>query len=123
MNKEKIKQWSKSPLWPAILSALVVPGAGQIANRDYQKGILLLVSFIGSFLWFSKNVTQKIAALLPGSPDQWMAHQDELREALTKLIGQNQDMFFTFQILLLLLWTFGVVDAYLGARKKKDQLS
>jgi len=118
MNRETINKWSKSPYWPAILSALVVPGAGQIANGDYQKGILLLASFLGSFFWFSKNVTEKISGLLPGTPDQWITNQEALRQAVMKLINQNQDMFFTFQFLLLLLWVFGVVDAYLSAKKK-----
>lgn len=110
-----------SPIWPAILSAIVAPGIGQIFNRDYAKGFFLLLSSLTSFMWFSKVVTERLSTLLPGTPDQWASNQDALREALMKLISAEGQMFFTFQILVVLIWGFGVVDAYLSARRKPSQ--
>jgi len=108
----------RSPLWPALLSGLVAPGVGQIFNRDYFKGIFLLVSSISSFLWFSKVLTERLSTVLTGPPEQWAANQAALREGLIKLINENGEMFLTFQILILLIWGFSVVDAYLTARKR-----
>lgn len=107
----------KSPIWPALLSALVVPGAGQIYNREFPKGFFLVTVSVGSFLWFSKVVTERLSLLLSGTPEQWAKDPIVLREALMKLINQNSDMFMTFQLLILLVWSFGVIDAYLTARK------
>ncbi len=108
---------SKSPIWPALLSALVAPGVGQLANRDFGKGIFLLVSSVASFVWFSKVVTERLSTLLPGTPEQWATNPDVMREALLKLVGENGEMFVTFQVLILLIWGFAVLDAYFTARK------
>ena len=110
-----------SPIWPALLSALVAPGVGQIYNREMTKGFFLLTTSIGSFLWFSKVITERLSLLLPGTPDQWATNQAALREALTRLITENSEMFMTFQLLIILIWGFGVVDAYLTARKRMKQ--
>ena len=107
----------KSPIWPALLSALVAPGVGQIYNRELPKGFFLLSVSIGSFLWFSKVVTERLSLLLPGTAEQWAKDPVLLREGLMKLINQNSDMFMTFQLLILLVWGFGVADAYFTARK------
>lgn len=116
MAKSK-RSLRKSPLWPALLSALVAPGVGQIFNREYSKGVFLLLASLTSFLWFSKTLTEQISSVLPGPPEQWALDQNLLRETIMKLVQQNAPMFFTFQILVLLIWGFGVIDAYLSATK------
>jgi hypothetical protein len=115
--KKASRPLRKSPIWPALLSGLVAPGIGQIFNRDYAKGFFLLLTSMGSFFWFSKVLTERLTAILPGPPEQWASNQDVLREGLMKLINENSEMFLTFQILILLIWGFGVIDAYLTARK------
>lgn len=114
----KIKILKTSAIWPALLSALVAPGVGQIANREYGKGALLLVASLGSFFWFSRVLTEQISLYLPGTPDQWMNNQATLREAIIKLAEQNASMFMTFQLLVLIVWIFAVVDAYITAKKR-----
>lgn len=115
---KRLSRWKNSPVWPALLSAFVAPGMGQIANREVPKGLLLLAASIGSFFWFSKIVTERLAAIFPGPPEKWMTDQDQLRDGITRLVNENPDMFLTFQILMIVVWTFGVVDAYLTARKR-----
>ncbi len=119
--KFKKPRFLNPALWPAMLSALVAPGVGQIVNRDYAKGALLLAASLGSFLWFSKVITEQISILLPGTPDQWIKDQPTLRAAILKLGEQNASMFLTFQLLILVVWTFGVIDAYISAKKKIQQ--
>lgn len=115
------KRFGNSPVWPALLSALVAPGVGQFANREYMKGGILLFAAVASFLWFSRAVTEALTLLLPGTPDQWKLNQDAFREAVVKIVGQNPTMFLTFEILILLVWVFGIVDAYLTARRLRRQ--
>jgi hypothetical protein len=107
----------RSAIWPALLSAVVAPGLGQIANRDYKKGIFLLATSLGSFLWFSKVVTDQLSLILPGTPDEWRLNPVALKEAVFKIVNQNPSMFLVFQILMVVVWMFGVVDAYLTARR------
>lgn len=112
----------KSAFWPALLSALVAPGVGQLVNREYKKGMFLLLSSITSFLWFSKVLTERLSVLLPGTPDQWANDPNVMREALKKLMTADSEFFFTFQILILLIWGFGVLDAYYTARSLQTAL-
>jgi len=111
------KRFGKSPVWPAILSALVAPGVGQVANREYFKGGLLLFASVASFLWFSRAVTEALSLLLPGTPDQWKLDQGAFKDAVVKVVGQNPTMFLTFEVLIVVVWVFGVVDAYFTARR------
>lgn len=111
------KRFGRSPLWPALLSGLVAPGVGQFANREYLKGGVLLFASLASFLWFSRAVTEALSLLLPGTPDQWKLNQTAFREAVVTIVGQNPGMFLTFEVLILLVWIFGIVDAYMTARR------
>ncbi|MCG3203390.1 MAG: hypothetical protein KCHDKBKB_00047 [Elusimicrobia bacterium] len=115
----------KSPLWPVLLSALVAPGMGQIYLRDFQKGFFLLFSSLASFFWFSKVVTEQLDRVLPGTPDQWAQNPALMQDALKQIINENSSMYLTFQILILLIWGFGVLDAYFTARshQKSSHLS
>lgn len=111
------RRFGGSPLWPALLSGLVAPGIGQFVNREYFKGSILLFAAVASFLWFSRAVTEALSLLLPGTPDQWRLNQDAFKEAILKIVNQSPSMFVTFEILILLVWVFGVVDAYATARR------
>lgn len=112
------KRFGSSPIWPALLSGLVAPGMGQIFNREFLKGGLLLFASIGSFLWFSKTVTEALSLVLPGTPELWASNQQAFREAVVKVVQQNPNMFITFEILIVLVWVFAIVDAYLTARRR-----
>ncbi len=111
---------AKSPLWPALLSALVAPGAGQIFNREFKKGIFLLAASLGSFIWLSKVLGEKLSVLLPGTPEEWLQKPVMLEEARTKLINEAPGMFFSFFILMILVWGFAVVDAYITAKHQLE---
>ncbi len=114
----KLKErFGKSPLWPAFLSGLVAPGLGQLYNREFVKGGILLFASVGSFLWFSKTVTEALSLILPGTPDQWKVNEKLFRDSVTKVVNQNPDMFVTFEVLILVVWVFGTFDAYFTARR------
>lgn len=112
----------RSPFWPASLSGLIVPGLGQFYNRDYSKGVLLLVASFGALLWFTRTLTNQLSLLLPGTPDQWEQDPMALKEAVLVLVKENPGMFFTFHMLILVVWVFSIVDAYLSARSKKRKI-
>lgn len=103
-------------VWAAFLSGAVAPGVGQIYNRDYKRGILLLTLSIGSFYWFSSVLTDQLSVLLPGKPDTWVNDAAKFREALMAVIQKNPGMFISFYALMILTWLFAVIDAYISAK-------
>lgn len=106
----------RSPIWPALLSALLVPGAGQLYNQEVPKGLLLMSGFFGAILWFSKVVTAHLVNALPGTPDEWVKNQAAFYAAVMALVQERASMFMTFQLLILVLWAYGVIDAYVTAK-------
>jgi hypothetical protein len=87
----------RSPIWPAVFSAFIGPGVGQFLNGDLKKGILLCVTTLGSFVWFSNVVGERLMLILPGTPEQWKGNPELLREAITRLFTETPGMFITFQ--------------------------
>jgi TM2 domain-containing membrane protein YozV len=111
----KLKQ---SPLWPTLLSALVVPGAGQIYNKEIPKGLMIITGFFGLIVWFSQVVTSHLISVLPGKPEDWLKDQAAFYAAVMTLINQQASMFMTFQLLLFCLWIYSVIDAYAIAKAR-----
>jgi hypothetical protein len=107
-----------SPLWPALLSALFWPGVGQMYNRQLGKGFALIAAFFGAILWFSKVLVARLGGVLPGSPEDWMKDQASFYAAEMALVREQSPMFVTFLLLLLLLWIYGVIDAYITAKNR-----
>ncbi|MCB4755768.1 MAG: hypothetical protein LHV69_01815 [Elusimicrobia bacterium] len=122
LEKLKSLKGSDSPYWPALLSGLVFPGAGQLMNRDYLKGSFLICVTIGSLVWMTKVVIERLILLLPGSPEQWQQNPNMLREAVTKLVYETPGMFFSFEILLILVWIYSIIDAYVAAKNRFKNL-
>ena len=114
----KILRFVRSPYWPALLSGIIAPGIGQISNRDYGRGILLLVIFMGSLTYFSRRLTDQLNLILPGTPEQWAEDQEALKAALVQLVNQYPGLFVSFNLLILTVWVFGIWDAYISAKQK-----
>ncbi len=114
-----LKKYSKSAIWPALLSALVAPGVGQIYNRDIKRGIVLLAVSLGGFLWFSSILTEQLSLFIHTPPETWMQDPEKLKAAITGVVTKNPDMFVTFYAMMILTWIFGVVDAYFSAKHPK----
>ena len=71
---------------------------------------------LGSLIWFTKVISSQLTVLLPGTAEQWHLDQDALRNAILTLVSQNTGMFLTFHILILIIWIYAIIDAYISAR-------
>ena len=119
---KRLLRFFNSPFWPALLSAFVAPGMGQISNRDYGKGVLLLFASLIPLITFYNVLQDRLALLLPGAPEAWAKDPQALRVALTKIVAQNPGLFVTFYALIITVWVYGVVDAFMmGRRKRKNR--
>lgn len=101
-----------------FLSAVIGPGVGQIYNREFKKGWILigfsLVILLAFLVWVGKAAVPYVPAGLE-KVDLEMARQ--IRGAI---LGEHPVVFRTYQGLLIGLWLIGVVDAFFGAWRRRQ---
>ena len=106
---------------PVLLSFFLGPGAGQLYNREFKKGALLIVGslivLIMAGVWYYKALQPFLPSDLKTADPQ--ALQELLKNAASQISSQKGTVLAAFEALLTVLWLYGVVDAYLGAQKKR----
>lgn len=97
----------------ALLSALVIPGAGQCYNRQWGKGLFIAVVFtvatLAALIPLAYAAVQYLAQFAGGAaggqPQPYLAMLAGKLPALATLVGAS-----------LLLYVYSIVDAYRGRR-------
>ncbi len=93
-----------------LLSALVCPGLGQLANGQWLKGLLTLAGALGGTVWLAALVVRRLLAALPGPEfdgdpatvvERWAAAWPDLQTPIA--LGGAA---------LLLLWAWSAWDAH-----------
>jgi TM2 domain-containing membrane protein YozV len=108
-------------VWIAmLLSALVVPGAGQIYNKEKVKGFVFIALFSLVLLGFFVGIS---AALLSIVPPGMVLSIEEAQGYANRLMEEKGAFIQTFWFLILAIWGYGILDAFLGARARlaKDE--
>ncbi|MFN0118135.1 MAG: hypothetical protein ACKVQC_07595 [Elusimicrobiota bacterium] len=121
MKRNKFYRLVRSPYWPALMSAVVFPGMGQVINKEFKKGIFLFIASFGSMAMFSRVVTDRLSFLLPGTPDQWTRNPDVFKRAMLEFVSSHKTLVFTFYALVFLIWVYAIYDAFVTAKQKKIQ--
>lgn len=99
---------------PLLLSALVLPGLGQLATGQWAKGLLLAGGSLVAVVWLLARVSSEAVRRLPTDPldfDVWSVF------AMAEGIRADNAAFFggvTF--VLVALWVIAVLDAWLAQR-------
>ena len=102
----------KKTIVSPLLSAFVFPGAGQLKNRNYLKGIILiLITTILLIIFFYKIYAIIISSI--SSPSQITISEDFVSKIEARVYAENG----IWILLLIIVWIAGIVDAYLSARK------
>ncbi len=98
------------PLRAALLSGLVFPGAGQIHNREYGKGVLLIGATLIAAGWL---IVRLVKEVLRGLPED-MATFDPLSvwAQVEDIQRRSAGFFLGITLALTALWVYGIVDAY-----------
>lgn len=110
----------KNTLKGVLLSGLVFPGLGQIAQRSYRRGALLILATMVSLGSIMSVAVKQAGAIF---------HQIETEggvidiEAITAAVDRIADTTDTMIIngafaIIVALWLFGMVDAYRTGRKQ-----
>jgi TM2 domain-containing membrane protein YozV len=109
-----------TPLIAALLSALLWPGAGQIYNRDFKKGMALTVLTVLLGASLVVGVGRDVLQSLPQNPSLFDLTQ--IRQIKDVLLKANPRLYGTYSLLLTLTWVFSVIDAFLSARERRRLL-
>ena len=103
----------KKAIASPLCSAFIIPGLGQILNREVKKGLLLLGGvFLLLIVGIIKMVQLVKAILEPGnletrSPDEIMA----------RIRMEDPSLLWVILAVFVALWLYSVIDAFLKGRK------
>jgi hypothetical protein len=94
-----------------FLSALVIPGLGQLVNGQIAKGSMLLGGVTTLFMIIVFKVFFDITHALKSIPNpQW---EPELAGKVVMVLArQNHTVLFILMLVFIFLWAYSVVDAY-----------
>ena len=105
-------------LIPVLLAVLLGPGVGQLYNKEFKKGFILIGLSVGLLLAFSVWLSRAALGYLPS--DINTVDRAMLRTIIqTHIVADHPGTFYTYEILLAGLWIYGIVDAYLGGLKRR----
>ena len=110
----------------ALLSGLVFPGLGQIALKQYKRGIaLIFIVLVSLSVIVAKAVQQAFSILEMVGTEGGAIDMKTISSAATQATYSSDGMIINFALFLVLLcWIIGVVDAYrIGKKKDLEQQS
>ncbi len=106
-------------LRPALLSALVFPGLGQLANRSYAKAVALGGASVALLVVLLRRVAAEATARIPADPDQaasLLLQDPAWPLRLAAEIQRANAAFFTWiGLAIVAVWALSVWDAWRGA--------
>lgn len=111
----------KEVLFPVLLSALVIPGAGQLYNKEKAKGWVLMLLTAAVTLSFFFGLTAAVARVLPATPS--ILSTEEIKAIVTRVMTEHETFVSSFGWLTTGIWVYSVLDAYWGARSKRGNTS
>lgn len=113
----------KHALSAPILSALVLPGLGQVINRQIAKGVILIflvtVLFLGSLLKLGMEISAAMNQVI--KPD-FSFDEKFWIDFLNAFKAQDHTLLFLIVIAGIMIWAFSVVDAFISGRKFDAEL-
>lgn len=103
----------------ALLSALVIPGAGQIYNGEWIKGLMIAIVFTVSSLslLIPLSYAAIVYALGWSDPDSSYFQSAYLNADPFTLIKERQLSFITLVVVSIVLYVYAIFDAYQSRRK------
>jgi ADP-ribose pyrophosphatase YjhB (NUDIX family) len=104
---------------PALLSGLVFPGLGQLANGHVGRALAFVGGALALLVVFARRVWIETQARLPDDPSALLDPAWPIRLA-DEIQRANQSLFFWITLGLLTLWAGSIADAWFGARGRRS---
>ena len=107
----------------ALLSGLVFPGLGQVVLKHYKRGIAFIFTVSIILLVIVVKAIQQVFTILEKiEAEGGVISLDTISNAVTQASTPSQSLTFKFLFwLLVLCWIIGVVDGYIGGKKKDKE--
>jgi len=100
----------KKSIVSAICSALVIPGLGQILNREIKKGIILLAIVFVLIVTGTVTLTLIINSLL-NTPNP------DVSSIMESIYGTNFTSLRIIIAISLIVWIYSIIDAFVQGLK------
>ncbi len=108
---------------PVALCLFLGPGIGQLYNKDYKKGVILILASLAllviAAVWYLNALKPYLPTDLAQSDPQ--ALQQLVANANTQLSAEKGTLLSVFQALMMVLWIYGIIDAYRVADRKREK--
>lgn len=103
----------------ACLSGLVFPGLGQIVQRHYIRGIVLISIVSACLIMILVDASRKINTILANinSSNTGLDITSILKEVHTSSAGGDILTMDTLSALIFGCWAIGIVDSYLSGKR------
>ena len=103
----------------ACLSGLVFPGLGQIVQRHYMRGIVLISIVSACLIMIFVDASRKINTILANieSSNAGLDITSIMKEVHTSSAGGDYLQMNTLSALIFCCWVIGIVDAYLSGKR------
>ncbi|MBI4775048.1 MAG: hypothetical protein HY788_12875 [Deltaproteobacteria bacterium] len=109
----------KRRLISPLVSGLVLPGTGQVLNRQPIKGIALIAGTTVLFLLILMKVLVDLNRVFQTTPD--LSPDPQIIQKLASAMSeQDHTYLMVLVILLLCVWIFSIVDAYIHGKRLDD---
>jgi len=116
---QKQREYMNNSLKGACLSGLVYPGLGQIVQRHYMRGIVLIGIVSACLMVILLNASRNINTILVNieSSNSDLDIATILKEVNTFSAGQDYQIVKVSSSLIFCCWAIGIVDAYLAGKR------
>jgi hypothetical protein len=109
-------------LRPALLSGLVFPGLGQLANRAYGRALVLGGASVALLVVLLRRVVVEANARIPSDPDQAAAAllDDPLwpLHLAAEIQRANATFFLWITVAIMAVWALAIWDAWRDAGRQ-----
>jgi len=103
----------RSPSYAALYS-LIIPGLGQVYNREVAKGVVVVVLWMAVFALAAMTIRTELALRPPGPMGTLYPQQIELNAVLSAAFSGPGAVWV---VGLILIWIYAVADAAIRASK------
>lgn len=111
----------KPTLLAPLLSAFILPGLGQIVNREVRKGALMIAAVSLLFMALLFKVLFDLDRAFQSLPEEPFQGQTPFFSFLTEALAkQDHTGLLLLVFLLALVWVHSIWDAYRGAKKNES---
>ncbi len=109
----------------ALLSCVLGSGAGHLYLKRYRRGAILIMSTLSCLLVILTQALQQAEVVFEKlGPERGMVSFDEIAVLLSETSSSSDFLMMnTVTMLLMVIWTIGIVDAYKIGREMESEKS